>query len=135
MGTATLYTAAPSSTLPFLQRFLMPDAPYLKDLFQEGILKHTSMTVYLPVVGIAGGLVFCRVRRRHPFARIMKVCLICAFVPVLNSMFYALNSSYYARWYYMPVLVLCAATAMTLQKPTCAKPSIAAHWALWRCVP
>ena len=27
-----------------------------------------------------------------------------------------LNSSYYARWYYMPVLVLCAATAMTLQK-------------------
>ena len=33
----------------------MPDAPYLKDLFQEGILKHTSMTVYLPVVGIAGG--------------------------------------------------------------------------------
>ena len=31
-------------------------------------------------------------------------------------MFYALNSSYYARWYYMPVLVLCAATAMTLQK-------------------
>lgn len=67
----------------------MPDAPYLKDLFQEGILKHTSMTVYLPVVGIAGGLVFCRVRRRHPFARIMKVCLICAFVPVLNSMFYA----------------------------------------------
>ena len=74
------------------------------------------MTVYLPVVGIAGGLVFCRVRRRHPFARIMKVCLICAFVPVLNSMFYALNSSYYARWYYMPVLVLCAATAMTLQK-------------------
>lgn len=42
----------------------MPDAPYLKDLFQEGILKHTSMTVYLPVVSIAGGLVFCRVRRR-----------------------------------------------------------------------
>lgn len=31
-------------------------------------------------------------------------------------MFYAFNSSYYARWYYMPVLVLCAATAMTLQK-------------------
>lgn len=111
-----VYGSAQQYLAIFYSAFLMPDAPYLKDLFQEGILKHTSMTVYLPVVGIAGGLVFCRVRRRHPFARIMKVCLICAFVPVLNSMFYALNSSYYARWYYMPVLVLCAATAMTLQK-------------------
>lgn len=111
-----VYGSAQQYLAIFYSAFLMPDAPYLKDLFQEGILKHTSMTVYLPVVGIAGGLVFCRVRRRHPFARIMKVCLICAFVPVLNSMFYALNSSYYARWYYMPVLVLCAATAITLQK-------------------
>ena len=28
-----------------------------------------------------------------------------ALVPVLNSAFYALNSSYYARWYYMPIPV------------------------------
>ena len=33
----------------------MPDAPYFKDLFQEGILKHTSLTAYLPLVGVAGG--------------------------------------------------------------------------------
>ena len=49
----------------------VPDAPYLKDQIQEGILKHTSMTDYQPVEGIACGLVFCRVRRRHPFARTM----------------------------------------------------------------
>ena len=91
--------------------FLMPDAPYFRDMFQEGILKHTSMTAYLPLVGIAGGIAFCRGRRSHPFTYIMKACILCAFVPVLNSAFYALNSSYYARWYYMPVLVLCGATA------------------------
>jgi len=101
----------------FYSAFLMPDAPYLKDLFQEGILKHTSMTVWLPVVGIAGGLAFCRTWRRHPFTHILKVCVVCAFVPVLNSAFYALNSSYYARWYYMPVLVLCGATASALSRP------------------
>ena len=33
-----------------------------------------------------------------------------ALVPVLNSAFYALNSSYDARWYYMPILIMCAAT-------------------------
>lgn len=95
--------------------FVMPDAPYLTDMFNEGITKWTSLSVYLPVVGIAAGLAFCRVWRRHPFARILKVCVVCAFVPVLNSAFYALNSSYYARWFYMPLLVLCAASVIALR--------------------
>ena len=95
--------------------FIMPDAPYLTDMFNEGITKWTSLSVYLPVVGIAAGLAFCRVWRRHPFARILKVCVVCAFVPVLNSAFYALNSSYYARWFYMPILVLCAASVIALR--------------------
>ena len=96
--------------------FLMPDAPYFKDLFEGGVFKHTSMTAYLPLVGIVGGLAFCRARRRHPFSRLLKLCVLCAFVPVLNSAFYAFNSSYYARWYYMPVLVLCGATAALLSR-------------------
>ena len=77
--------------------FLMPDAPYLTDLFSGGVIKWTSMSVYLPVVGIAAGLAFCRKRRRHPFTLILKISLVCAMVPVLNSAFYALNSSYYSR--------------------------------------
>lgn len=95
--------------------FLMPDAPYLTDLFNSGVTKWTSMSAFLPVVGIAGGLAFCRVRRRHPFARLLPVCVVCALVPALNSAFYALNSSYYARWFYMPILILCAATVLALK--------------------
>ena len=105
----------------FYSTLLMPDAPYFKDLFQEGILKHTSLTAYLPLVGVAGGLAFCRARERHPFTYILKVCVACAFVPVLNSAFYALNSSYYARWYYMPILVLCGATCYLLSRPALAE--------------
>lgn len=110
--------------------FLMPDAPYFKDMFQEGILKHTSMTVYLPLVGIVGGIAFCRGRRSHPFTYIMKAGILCAFVPVLNSAFYALNSSYYARWYYMPVLVLCGATAYVLARPHLAGHQVPRAWRL-----
>ena len=105
----------------FYSTLLMPDAPYFKDLFQEGILKHTSLTAYLPLVGVAGGLAFCRARERHPFTYVLKVCVACAFVPVLNSAFYALNSSYYARWYYMPILVLCGATCYLLSRPALAE--------------
>lgn len=110
--------------------FLMPDAPYFKDMFQEGILKHTSMTAYLPLVGIVGGIAFCRGRGSHPFTYIMKACILCAFVPVLNSAFYALNSSYYARWYYMPVLVLCGATAYVLARPHLAGHQVPRAWRL-----
>ena len=105
----------------FYSAFLMPDAPYFKDMFQEGILKHTSLTAYLPLVGAAGGLAFCRARGRHPFTYILKVCVVCTFVPVLNSAFYALNASYYARWYYMPILVLCGATCYLLSRPALAE--------------
>lgn len=42
-------------------------------------------------------------------------------MPVLNSAFYALNSSYYARWYYMPILVLCGATCYLLSRPALAE--------------
>lgn len=48
----------------------------------------------------------------------MAVCAVCALVPVLNSAFYALNSSYYARWYYMPTLILAAMTVNALEDPT-----------------
>lgn len=42
------------------------------------------------------------------------ICGICACVPILNSAFYALNGSYYARWFYMPILILAMMTAYSL---------------------
>ena len=49
--------------------------------------------------------------------RIVGTCAVFALVPVLNSGFYALNSSYYARWFYMPVLILAAMTVNALEDP------------------
>lgn len=115
-GYGYLVYSKPQQYLAILySAFMAPDAPYLTDMFTEGITKWTSLTAYLPVVGIVAGLAFCRVWRRHPFTRVLQVCVVCAFVPVLNSAFYALNSSYYARWFYMPILVLCAASVMALR--------------------
>ena len=94
-------------------------------LYKKYALKRVFYSAYLPVVGIAGGLAFCRGRRSHPFTYILKVCVVCAFVPILNSLFYALNSSYYARWYYMPVLVLCGATAPAIRQAVESAPEFA----------
>lgn len=96
--------------------FIMPDAPYQNTLFSESETQWQNVCAYLPVVGITGGLALCRANRKHPFARILKFCVICAFVPMLNAMFTLENATYYARWYYMPILVLCCATGMVLEK-------------------
>lgn len=98
----------------FASMFIMPDAPYQNTLFSQSGTQWQNVCAYLPVVGITGGVALCRAERKHPFARVMKFCIICAFVPLLNAIFTLENATYYARWYYMPILILCGATAMVL---------------------
>ncbi len=87
---------------------LPPDPPYIPSLFTDGAIKWTSMSAFVALGGIFGLFVFNKYRKRSSFYKIFIISIICAFVPVLNSMFYAFNSSYYARWFYMPVLMLAA---------------------------
>ena len=86
-----------------LSWILPPDSPYLTSVWSEGVIKWTSMTAYLPLCSLAGAMAYWRSRKADSKKRIVAVCAVCALVPVLNSAFYALNSSYYARWYYMPL--------------------------------
>lgn len=100
-----------------LSWILPPDSPYLTSVWSEGVIKWTSMTAYLPLCSLAGAMAYWRSRKADSKKRIVAVCAACALVPVLNSAFYALNSSYYARWYYMPTLILAAMTVNALEDP------------------
>ena len=100
-----------------LSWILPPDSPYLTSVWSEGVIKWTSMTAYLPLCSLAGAMAYWRSRKADSKKRIVAVCAVCALVPVLNSAFYALNSSYYARWYYMPALILAAMTVNALEDP------------------
>ena len=100
-----------------LSWILPPDSPYLTSVWSEGVIKWTSMTAYLPLCSLVGAMAYWRSRKADSKKRIVAVCAVCALVPVLNSAFYALNSSYYARWYYMPTLILAAMTVNALEDP------------------
>ena len=100
-----------------LSWILPPDSPYLTSVWSEGVIKWTSMTAYLPLCSLAGAMAYWHSRKADSKKRIVAVCAVCALVPVLNSAFYALNSSYYARWYYMPTLILAAMTVNALEDP------------------
>ena len=104
-----------------MSAFFPPESPYDPNLFTEGSIKWTSMSAFVVLGGLFGYFVFHRFFKKSAFTRIFTCCIIFAFVPVLNSSFYAFNSSYYARWYYMPLLIL---AAMNIQSFTLCKKKI-----------
>ena len=117
-GWGFLTYAKPQQYLAILLSWILPpDSPYMTSIWSEGVIKWTSMTAYLPLCSLAGALAYWRARQGDSKKRIVATCAVFALVPVLNSAFYALNSSYYARWYYMPTLILAAMTVNALEDP------------------
>lgn len=100
----------------FYSMFFPPDPCYLPNVFTDAIIRHTSMTAYLPLLGMSGVFAYIHSKRKTALSRILIVCFVMAMVPILNSSFYAFNSSYYARWYYMPILLMCCATVQSLEQ-------------------
>ncbi len=94
--------------------FMIPDAPARTNLFQSKYAKWASIGGYLPLFSMAGVIAFMQKQKKHWASRIIWLSVLFAFVPVLNSMFYAFNAGYYARWYYMPVLIMAMMTAYAL---------------------
>ena len=65
---------------------------------------------------MTGAIAYLQLKKRDWIKKIISLLIIMAFVPVLNSAFQMLNSSiYYARWYYMLVLMLTLATIRALE--------------------
>ena len=117
-GWGFLTYSKPQQYLAILLSWILPpDSPYMTSIWSEGIIKWTSMTAYLPLCSLAGAVAYWQTRQGDSKKRIVGTCAVFALVPVLNSAFYALNSSYYARWFYMPVLILAAMTVNALEDP------------------
>ncbi|MBQ3566881.1 MAG: YfhO family protein [Oscillospiraceae bacterium] len=94
--------------------FMIPDVPARPNLFSSDNAKWASIGGYLPMFSMAGVIAFVKNRKKHWAVKPVIVCMICAFIPILNCMFYTFNSSYYARWYYMPILIMAMMTAQAL---------------------
>lgn len=97
--------------------FMLPDVPARPNLFQSELGKWASIGGYLPMFSMAGVIAFMTQKRRHWATRLTGICIVCAFVPVLNAAFQMMNAAYYARWFYMPVLMMALMTAYALDNP------------------
>lgn len=65
-----------------------------------------SVEIYLPVVGIVLAMSYFVKNKKNWLSILMFILCIFMIVPVLNSSFLLFQSDYYARWFYMPTLIL-----------------------------
>ena len=98
--------------------FMIPDAPSRPNLFDSDYGKWSSLGGYLPLFSMAGVIAFMGQKKRHWATLLIWICIACAMIPFLNSAFYMFNGSYYARWFYMPLLIMAMMTARALDDKT-----------------
>lgn len=91
--------------------FFPPDLPARPVFFPQANVKWSSLGGWLPLFGMTGVFAFFRTKKNNWLRRVIGICIFMAMVPILNSAFYAFNTSYYARWFYMPILLMCLMTA------------------------
>ncbi len=98
-----------------IQSFFMPsDPPANPNLFQSDYAKWASIGGYLPLFSMTGFYAFIKGKRKHWASRLSVFLIVCAFVPCMNCAFQAFNGYYYARWFYMPILIFAMMTAQSL---------------------
>ena len=97
--------------------FMLPDVPARPNLFSSESAKWASIAGYLPMFSMAGVIAFMQRKKGHWARRLVIVSMVMAFVPVLNSLFGGMNASYYARWFYMPILVMAMMSAYAMDDP------------------
>ena len=101
--------------------FMIPDTPGFASLFPETAetypygTVHASVAAYLPLFSLAGVIAYFCAHKKTWEKILLSICLICAFVPVLNQSFSGFNSAYYARWYYMPLLIMTLVSVKALE--------------------
>lgn len=96
--------------------FFAPDMPGVPNVFEDLTEKWSSVAAYLPLFSMIGVITFFNKFKKHWIKSLLLICAFCAFVPFLNSSFQLFNGAYYARWFYMPVLIMALGTAITLDK-------------------
>lgn len=96
---------------------MLPDIIGKGTLFYTTMVKNASLASYIPMFGISGVVAFFLLNKKKNWEKtVILVSLTAALVPVLNAAFSLFNSAYYARWFYMPVLIMCLMTAQVAER-------------------
>ncbi|MDO5132492.1 MAG: YfhO family protein [Eubacteriales bacterium] len=122
--------AYPDSTTPLAilkSFFMVPDLIARGTLFSSDHIRNGSLAFYLPCLAMTGVFAFWQLRGKSWKKTLLTILCAMAFVPVLCAAFSAMNSNFYTRWFYMPVLLCACMTAEVLEE----EESAAFHRGAW----
>lgn len=104
-------------TLNIILSFFFTPEFTSKQVYIEGAAtRWTSLSAYIPVFGLSGVFCFFRTKKGHWLKTLILLLMPMSIIPILNSAFVAFNGSYYARWFYMMVLVMILATVLSYEE-------------------
>ena len=112
-GEQTLYTERYVHIIE--SYFFPPDIPSRVNFAYGHTERWASNAIWLPLFGMTGVFSYIAARKRSWISALSVFLMLCSVVPLLNSTFFLLNSSYYARWNYMMIFVFCVATIIALE--------------------
>lgn len=95
--------------------FFPPDIPARPVFFPGANVKWSSLGGWLPLFSMVGVFAYCGAKKGNWIKRVICTCFVFAMFPILNSAFTAFNTAYYARWFFMPILIMCLATVMAIE--------------------
>lgn len=98
--------------------FFLPDIPARPNFYPSSDAKWGSVSLFIPLFATSGVFAFFHKKGKHWTKGLLITSLIFALIPILNSMFSAFNSMYYARWFYMPTLIMVLVTCKALENPS-----------------
>ena len=95
--------------------FFPPDIPARPNFFPDSNAKWSSVSMYLPLISMSGVFAFFMGKKKHWAKTLLLICFAICFIPILNSAFSLFNYSYYARWFFMPLLIMALASCIALE--------------------
>ncbi len=95
--------------------FFPQDLPSLPNFFPDSNANWSSVAAWLPMFSMVGVISYLIAKPKTWLRRIILICFACALIPMLNSMFVLFNDNYYGRWFFMGVLMLALATAISFE--------------------
>ncbi|OGO91805.1 MAG: hypothetical protein A2Y17_13690 [Clostridiales bacterium GWF2_38_85] len=96
--------------------FFPPDIPSRANFFPENGARWASLAAWIPMFGMSGVITYITARKKSWISLLSVICFIMALVPVFNSFFFLLNNAYYARWFYMLILIMVLATIIAIDR-------------------
>lgn len=85
---------------------------------------YKSIELFLPFVGATLAFSYVLKNKKSWISILFIICLIFMFIPILNSSFFAFTNAYYARWFYMPILIMSLLSAKCLDENVSIKPGV-----------